>query len=229
MRVIHLTHGAGNGVDKACLMTASNMLIGRGEDGDQNSCVCPLLREFIIPTNDAMPEEMLGELYGPLAWEILGTKTEDTDVLVQRALAFADWALREVCGVNCDPIVDERTAYAAKVAAGNAGNAAYATKDTADAAAYAADAAAYAAYAAKADANAAATTAYAAEVAAGNAAYAAKDAAAYAAAKDAKADANAAVWRKCPGIIRHVAAIGGTRPKEPQCVITRDELCEALK
>ena len=29
MRVINLTHGAGNGVDKACLMTASNMLIGR--------------------------------------------------------------------------------------------------------------------------------------------------------------------------------------------------------
>lgn len=91
MRVIRLTHGAGNGVDKACLMTASNMLIGRGADGDNNSCVCQVLRGFIVRTNDRMPESLLGELYGPLAWEILGTRNDDRTVMLQRADMLFRW------------------------------------------------------------------------------------------------------------------------------------------
>ena len=84
MRVLNLCHGEGNGVDSACLMTASNMLIGKGHEGDQNSCVCPILQRFIIRTNDLMPVELLGELYGPLAWEIIGTRNDDRSVIEAR-------------------------------------------------------------------------------------------------------------------------------------------------
>lgn len=96
MRVINLCHGAGNGADRACLMTASNILIGKEECGDEAICVCPVIRAFIIPTNDAIPEELLGELYGPLAWEIVGTRVNDPTIELQRAFAFADWAVRVV-------------------------------------------------------------------------------------------------------------------------------------
>ena len=102
MRVIKLCSGKGNGIDTACLMTASNMLIGRGEDGDENSCVCPVLREFIIQTNDVMPDDLRAELYGPLVFEILGTRNDDVEVLRQRALAMADWAVREIEPIALD-------------------------------------------------------------------------------------------------------------------------------
>ena len=95
MRVIRLTRGSGNGVDEACLMTASNMLIGCGEQGDKNNCVCPLLRAFILPTNDSMPKDTLGELYGPMVFEILGTRSEYRSVMTARMLAFVDWFLRD--------------------------------------------------------------------------------------------------------------------------------------
>lgn len=77
---IHLCQGSGNGVDQACLMTASNMLIGRGEDGDMNHCVCPVLRIFIMNVNDPMPDDLRDELLAPLAWEILGTCSDDPEV-----------------------------------------------------------------------------------------------------------------------------------------------------
>ena len=162
MRVINLTHGAGNGVDKACLITASNMLIGRGEDLDVNTCVCPLLREFIIITNDKMPLPLLRELYTPLIWEILGTRNDDIEVLQKRAFCFADWAVRDICKIKCDPIVDIEST---KAAADSAANAAYAA----------------------------------------NAAIAAARAA---------VSASTGVWKKCPEIIRKVAAIGDKRPVE---------------
>lgn len=224
-KIIHLTHGAGNGVDTACLMTASNMLCGRGADGDYNSCVCLVIRSFIITTNDAMPEALLGELYGPLAWEILGTRTDDPSVERQRAYRFSDWAVREVAPIALDakglheqaaklrglePVVDQPTAA-------DAGNAAYA-------ASYAADAgnAANAAYAG----NAATSASYAA-CAAAYAAYAGADAAHAACAAAAYAGADAeTIWRKCPDIIREVAAIGDRRPVET--VIGHDELADAL-
>jgi hypothetical protein len=136
MQIIKLTHGAGNGVDAACLMTASNMLIGRGKDGDDNSCVCEILRNFIIPINDSMPLDLLTEHFGPLTWEILGTRTDDEDVKQQRMYAFADWSVREMAPLwlesygdkaNADklralsPVVDKETARLAVYVA-NAAN-----------------------------------------------------------------------------------------------------------
>lgn len=85
-------------------MTASNMLIGRGQDGDNNSCVCPLLRTFIIITNDAMPERILGEVYGPLVWEVLGTRTDDPAVLMKRMFVFIERADAILQSVRCSLI-----------------------------------------------------------------------------------------------------------------------------
>lgn len=148
---LRLTHGAGNGIDTACLMTAANMLIGKGAMGDDCECVCPVLRAFIIPTNDAMPLDLLAELYGPLAWEIIGTRTDDIGVMVRRAEILAAAA-------------NELARYAAKSAKSASKYARYVAK-------YAKSAAMYAEYAGFA-AHAADAAAYAATHAA---AYAAND------------------------------------------------------
>lgn len=101
---LKLCFGAGNGVDRACLMTASNMLVGRGDLGDRSdlggSCVCPLLRDFIIDTNDMMSQEAREKHYGPLAWEIIGTLSDDPIVLSMRKEELTKFAIRmlEICG-----------------------------------------------------------------------------------------------------------------------------------
>jgi pyruvate/2-oxoglutarate dehydrogenase complex dihydrolipoamide acyltransferase (E2) component len=257
MRVVNLTHGSGNGVDKACLMTAANMLIGKPKEGDNCGCVCPVIRAFIITTNDEMPEPLLSELYGPLVWEILGTKSTP-EVELQRAYLSADFAVRTLVPIVLDnygavteaeslralpAIVDQQSARAAYAA--NAANAARAAN-----AAYAAARAAYAANAADAAAaaNAAHAAAYAARAGnagnAGNAANAARAAnaanAAHAAAYAANAAAHAAnaaraayaanaaaVWSLCRDHIRAMVAIGDTRPVET--VISHDVLCDRLE
>ena len=230
MRVIKLSHGKGNGIDKACLMTASNMLIGKGDEGDDNSCVCPIIRSFIIPTNDKMPEDLLGKIYSPLIWEILGTKTDDKDVIQKRAYLFVDAAVREFAPLaleqaglnehsnnlrNLPKIVDTNTAklaYTAAAAAYAAANAAYVAANAANAA----NAAAYAAAVAVSYAAAAAVAAANAANAANAAAYAA-NAAAYA--------ANAA-WERCASLIIEACKIGDKRPVEP--CLTENQLCEML-
>ena len=224
MRTIHLTSGAGNGVDKACLMTAANMLIGRGEDGSVCYCVCPVIQNFITATNDAIgdySEELLGELYTPLIWEILGTKV-DVETERKRGYYFADKAIRvftsialEECGMveeanklrSLSELVDAETANAACTAARTACTADSATNRAAvDAVVHAI----YAAVHADTDAYVHAAT-YAA-----HAVYATTDAA---------ADAER-VYRMLPDIIRGAIAIGDKRPVET--VMTHDQLAGAL-
>jgi len=129
---LRLCHGAGNGVDTACLMTATNMLIGCGNKGDEAVCVCPVLRAFIITTNDCMPDALRQELYGPLPWLLIGTKTDDIGVMVRRAEILSD-AAQELA---------EYAEYAAKSAKYAAEYAKYAAEYAAE---YAAKAAKYAA------------------------------------------------------------------------------------
>ena len=134
---LRLCNGAGNGVDTACLMTATNMLIGRGDKGDEAVCVCPVLRAFIITTNDCMPDDLRQELYGPLPWLLIGTKTSDVSVMVRRAEILSEAA-------------QELAKSAAKSAAESAKYAAKSADDAAKSAAmYADDAAMYAAESAK--------------------------------------------------------------------------------
>jgi hypothetical protein len=221
-RVLRLTHGKGNGVDAACLMTASNMLIGRGADGDQNGCVCPIITAFIIPTNDDIPEALLGELYGPLLYEILGTRTDDFEVMKRRAYVFTDWSFRtalplylRVLGCereaaaleSLDEIVDHKTAA---LAALTARAALTDLTDLTDLTALAAltDLAARAARAALTDLTDLTDLAVRAVRAA-----------------DIRS-AQEKIWRSCPDVIRRAASIGDRRPVETS--MTAAELCERL-
>jgi hypothetical protein len=207
------------------------MLIGKPEELDKTSCVCPVIRAFIILTNDAMPEDLLQEQYGDLPWVILGSRTDDLEVELKRAYHFADVAARVITplalnGVGLPQeaeklrsvakIVDKNAAYAASCATYAAADAAahavahsaaYAAADaaahSADAAAsQAADAAAYAAYAAYAASQAALAAAYAADA------------------------ADVDVWAACRQAIIDACKIGDNRPVE--AVLSREQLREAL-
>lgn len=85
---LRLCYGAGDGKTEACLMTATNMLIGQPEQEDKAVCVCPTLRGFIITTNDGMPGELRQLLYGDLPWEIIGTRTDDKEAMADRLAVF---------------------------------------------------------------------------------------------------------------------------------------------
>lgn len=100
---LRLCHGAGNGIDKACLMTATNMLRGRPEARDGcDSCTCMLLARFIVCTNDTMRACDRHEVYGPLPWEIMGTYTEDPKVLLKRARVLVDGCRDMLQAPYCD-------------------------------------------------------------------------------------------------------------------------------
>lgn len=108
MRTIKLCHGPGNGINEACLMTASNMIIrdddeisilSSREELDENDKVCPIIREFIIVSNDSIPINILGELYTPFVWEILGTNTNDINIMIERVRILYNWAIDEY---DCD-------------------------------------------------------------------------------------------------------------------------------
>ena len=153
MRVLNLCHGKGNGVDKACLMTASNMLIGKGKHGDYNSCVCPILQRFIFRTNDRMPVELLGELYGPLAWEIIGTRNDKRSVIEARVFKLVDWQIRVMLPKLLELLKDDRREVLLSIAGVKDADSAMAARDVIRAhfkkpaaAAAAVAAAAYAAY-----------------------------------------------------------------------------------
>lgn len=95
-KVIKLCKGPGNGVDTACLVTASNMLMGKGGLGDAITCQCPIIAGFIIPTNDYMPDDLRARLYGPLVYEIIGTRTDDLVIEKKRFEALFDWCCSQV-------------------------------------------------------------------------------------------------------------------------------------
>jgi hypothetical protein len=218
MKPIKLSHGKGNGVDAACLMTATSMLIGKPEELDKTSCVCPVIGSFIRTTNDAMPEDILQEQYGDLPWVIHGSRTDDLEVIQKRAFHFADVACRQLLPIalgsdgliieaekarGLPEIVDAKTArsairYAARYAAKSAEYADYATMS-------AAMSAEYADYA----------TMSAAKYAAMSAGYAAR-----------YATDGLEVWKICRQAIIDACNIGVRNPADT--VMTREELSLAL-
>lgn len=103
---LKLCRGAGNGIDKACLMTAANMLIGRGDAGDEAVCTCEVLRGFILRTNDAMHWQTRRRLYGPLPWSLVGTRTTDVKVHLRRAEILA-LALRKMRTLAVNDLRDD--------------------------------------------------------------------------------------------------------------------------
>lgn len=116
---VYLSRGAGNGIDIACLMTASNMLIGRGEEGDGCTCQCPIIREFIVRTNDLIPDKPRNLIYGPLVYEILGTRTDSRDVESRRAIALTDWAVRKIAPFGIRKIIENVDVLSVKLSDGS--------------------------------------------------------------------------------------------------------------
>ena len=144
--VIRLCHGIGEEGVSHCVMAATSIVAGE-KFSDRPSCVCPTIRSALINLNDSYGDdnESREAALGHLPWLIIGTRG-DVDVANRRAFMFADFAVRQICGIACRPIVDCDTAVAAHAAA-----------DAADATA--ARAAARAARAAHAAADAAAVVA----------------------------------------------------------------------
>ena len=164
MKVIRLCGGVGEQGKSHCVMAATSIVAGE-PFSDTPVCVCPTITRCLISLNDlygsnnAAREAALGHL----PWLIIGTRG-GLDVMIRRAFMFADFAVREMCGVECDPIVDDKTAYAAADAARVAARAADAARVAARAA-RAADSAALAARAADSAADAADAADFAAEAA----------------------------------------------------------------
>ncbi len=90
MYVVKLCKGAGDGIKTACLATAVGLI--NGEIGDRPSCLCPVIREFIITTNDLLPDYLREKYYGELPWELVGTNTDDKEIQSKRLIVFLDWS-----------------------------------------------------------------------------------------------------------------------------------------
>ena len=135
-----------------CVMAATSIVAGEAFS-DAPECVCPTIRAALIQVNDSCPSDQVREkLLSHLPWLIIGTKSSDQSVLVERAKRFDAYA------------ADAAAARDDARAAARAANAADAAARAANAAANAAYADAHAAHAAYADAhaaNAAASAAYA--------------------------------------------------------------------
>ncbi len=194
MRTIKLCFGAGNGVDTACLMTAVSIVTGAESPNDSPSCVCPILRAFIVKCNDNMPDALRSELFTPLIWELPGTQTTAENQIL-RAKVFVHGS--QILAARAAAAAAAAAAAYAAVDADVAAAAARAASAAADVAADAADAAAVyaAAYAAAYAARAAAYAAYAADVAA-----------AYADVRE--------IYEYCVTLIRVAMSIGDKRPVE---------------
>lgn len=89
---LKLCRGKGNGRDTACLATAVAILSGEPWALDDPSCLCPVIRDFIIGTNDAMPDELRHQFYGDLPWLLLGTRTDDYVVVEERTRMLVEFA-----------------------------------------------------------------------------------------------------------------------------------------
>ena len=227
LRAIRLCKGKGDGKTSACLATATAMIAGELEPGDEPECLCPAIRAFVIQTNDAMPDDVRSELYGDLPWVLIGTRTDDKDVMQKRAYLAADYAVRKFAPIALR--ADGLDQYAAKIESlPEIVDKDSASQAAASARAAGASGAARAAYAAGVAADAAA-----AWWAATDAAWAVADAAsARARAADAAAEmveravASKDIWPLCRELIIGMAAIGSKTPIEP--CMDREQLAAVL-
>ncbi|MEQ8770078.1 MAG: hypothetical protein RIB60_06170 [Phycisphaerales bacterium] len=156
LRVTKLVKGVGNPETGGCWMAALTMYTGQ-EWSDHPDCVCPVVQALCIRINDMLPSDAeRARLIGPRLYDPIGTALQkpgeplhpDT---IRRAFLCADRAVRVFAATpknglaDLDPIVDEKSAlaaraaaaaytatYAARVAANAAANAAFAAADAAD-------------------------------------------------------------------------------------------------
>ena len=176
-----LVKGSGSPTEGACLLSAVAWYAGEKDWTDAPECVCPMVRTIGIALNDALPSNAERErICGPLIFRVMGTRTDDADVLRERRRVLVQFAIEQARSVlHYVPSGEQRPRKAIEVAEN------WLATESAAAAAAAAAAPATAAAAGAAYSAAAAYAAYAA--AAAYAAYAAAAAYAYAAAADAAA------------------------------------------
>ena len=199
-----------------CIMEAAAWFAGEPHS-DSPSCVDQGITSFLQYVNDNAPEDQRQELKSVVK-EIIGTRTENVEIIQKRLFVAVDFAVRfaaplaleaakldkEAAALRALVPVDSRAAAgAASAAAWAASAAAGAARAAAGAARAAAGAASAAAWAARAAAGAASDAAGAASAAAG---------AASAAAWAARAVAWAAMWKKLmPEILKTVRAMAAIK------------------
>jgi len=112
---------------------AATSIVAEEEFTDRPECVCLSITAALISLNESYGDDDVAreEALGHLPWLIIGTRGDRNHEL-ERAFLFADWAVRECCGIECEPITDRKTALVAA--------------DLAQAVVYAADTARVAAY-----------------------------------------------------------------------------------
>jgi len=132
MQTIRLTRGLGEKGKSHCVMAATSIVAGE-KFTDRPKCVCPTITSALIYLNVSYGDDDVAreEALGHMPWLIIGTRGDRKHEL-ERAFLFADWAVRECCGIECEPITDRETA---RVAANIAQATAYAA-DTARVSSY---------------------------------------------------------------------------------------------
>jgi len=125
MQTIRLTSGLGKKGTSHCVMAATS-IVAEEEFTDKPKCVCPTITSALIFLNESYDDDVeREEALGHLPWLIIGTRG-DRNHERERAFLFADWAVRECCGIECEPITDRETALDAHVVAVRIANAAFA-------------------------------------------------------------------------------------------------------
>ena len=91
MRTIRLCRGRGEEGHSHCVMAATSIVAGE-DFSDRPSCVCPTIASALIVVNDSCPNESRERLLAHLPWLIIGTRSSDISVAIERAQRFAAWA-----------------------------------------------------------------------------------------------------------------------------------------
>lgn len=93
MRVVRLCRGSGDGKTTACLTTAISIISGRPEELDEPSCLCTHIAALARPLNDDMEDDVRACVLGDLPWMLIGTVTDDREVLEARAHLVLEYAI----------------------------------------------------------------------------------------------------------------------------------------
>jgi hypothetical protein len=122
MQTIRLCKGRGTESKSHCVMAATS-IVADEKFSEHPVCVCPTITKVLIIVNDRCPSDEIRErLLGHLPWLIIGTRSTDNKVLVNRTKAFVRYA--EITAANAANVaraaaaraVDANAYYAARAA-----------------------------------------------------------------------------------------------------------------
>ena len=81
-----------------CFMEAVAWLAGE-EHSDQPDCACPVIRQYMIPVNDGMPDSLRAGLLVPLLSPMVGSRRDVGDTMYRRAVHVAKATVARVVPV----------------------------------------------------------------------------------------------------------------------------------